>query len=118
MRARVFIWYSHPLFARAMEALLRREGMVIVGISGDAVEAVPAILRERPDVVVADRIVEREHALGITEVIRACQRIRVLVLDLIEDGMRIYDGQGGTAGKLGAIVEAIEQAVPHVAPAA
>lgn len=118
MHARVFIWYGHPLFARAMEALLRREGMVVVGVSGDAAEAVPAILREHPDVVVADRIVEREHPLGIAEIIRACQRIRVLVLDLIEDGMRIYDGQGSAAGKLDAIVAAIEQAVPHIAPAA
>ena len=118
MQARVFIWYSHPLFARAMEGLMRREGMVIVGTSGEAVEAVPAILRQRPDVVVADRIVEREYPLGIAEIIRACQRIRVLVLDLIEDYMRIYDGQGGAAGQLDAIVEAIEQAVPHVAPAA
>jgi AmiR/NasT family two-component response regulator len=116
--ARVFIWYGHPLFARAMEALLRREGMQIVGSSGDAVEAVPAILRSRPDVVVADRIVEREHPLGIAEIIRVCQRIRVLVLDLIEDGMRIYDGQGSGAGKVQAIVAAIEEAAGHTLSAA
>ncbi len=118
MTARVFIWYGHPLFARAMETLLRRKGMEIVGVAGEAGEAVPAILQIRPDVVVADRIVEREHPLAIAEIIRVCQRVRVLVLDLIEDGMRIYDGQGSGAGKLEAIVQAIEDAVPHTAPAA
>ena len=118
MAARVFIWYGHPLFARAMETLLRREGMEIVGVAGETAEAVPAILQSRPDVVVADRIVEREHPLAIAEIIRVCQRVRVLVLDLIEDGMRIYAGQGSGAGKLEAIVQAIEEAVPHAAPAA
>ena len=118
MAARVFIWYGHPLFARAMETLLRREGMEIVGVAGETAEAVPAILHCRPDVVIADRIVEREHPLAIAEIIRVCQRVRVLVLDLIEDGMRIYDGQGSGAGKLEAIVQAIEEAVPHAAPAA
>ncbi len=118
MKARVFIWYGHPLFARAMETLLRREGMEIVGVCGDSVEAVPAILRAQPDAVVADRIVEREHPLGIAEIIRTCQRIRVLVLDLIEDGMRIYDGHGSGAGKLRAIVAAIEEAAAPTAPAA
>ncbi|MDR7470073.1 MAG: hypothetical protein QN201_08040 [Armatimonadota bacterium] len=118
MPARVFVWYGHPLFARAMEALLRRQGMELVGVAGEAGEAVASILRCRPDVVVADSIVEREHPLAITEIIRVCQRIRVLVLDLIEDGMRIYDGQGSGAGRLEAIVQAIEEAVPHPAPAA
>ncbi len=117
MRPRVFIWYGHPLFARAMEALLRRHGMEVVGLAGDVTLAVGAILESRPDVVVADRIVEREHPLAIAEIIRVCQRVRVLVLDLIEDGMRIYDGQGSGAGKLEAIVRAIEDAVP-AAPAA
>src|SRR3989304_2963123 len=107
MAASVFIWYGHPLSARAMETLLRREGMEIVGVAGETAEAVPAILQCRPDVVVADRIVEREHPLAIAEIIRVCQRVRVLVLDLIEDGMRIYDGQGGGAGKTAGVGEAI-----------
>ncbi len=116
--ARVFIWYGHPLFARAMETLLRREGMEIVGIGSAGEETVPAILRAQPDVVVADRIVEREHPLGIAEVIRACRRVRVLVLDLIEDGMRIYDGQRSGARTLETIVQAIAAGVPSPAPAA
>ena len=116
--ARVFIWYGHPLFAQAMKTLLRREGMEIVGIGSAACEVLPAILRLQPDVVVADRIVERMYPLGIAEVMRGCGRVRVLVFDLIEDGMRIYDGQRSGAGKLEAIVQAIAGGVLSPAPAA
>lgn len=111
MRARVFIWYSHPLFASAIEALLRREGMEVAGAEADPASAIPAIRQSQPDVVVTDTIVEREHPTGIAEIIRTCDRVRVLVLDLIEDEMRIYDGQGCGAKKLATIVHAIEDAV-------
>jgi len=115
----VFIWYGHHLFVRVMEPVLRREGMEIVGVTADAAAAVPAILQARPDVVVTDRIVEREHPLGIAEVIRHSARVRVLVLDLIEDEMRIYDGAGRGAARLTSIIRAIEDAVePHGLPAA
>src|SRR3970040_2488567 len=70
MAARVLIWDGPPLSARAMETLLRREGMEIVGVAGETAEAVPAILQCRPDVVVADRIVERDHPLAMPEIIR------------------------------------------------
>lgn len=119
MRPRVFIWYGHHLFARVMEPVLVREGMEVLGIERDSAVAVPAILAARPDVVVTDSIVEREHALGIAEVIRSSARVRVLVLDLIEDEMRIYDGMGQGAAKLTSIIKAIEDAVQRPAlPAA
>ncbi len=111
MRPRVFIWYGHHLFARVMEPVLVREGMEVVGIEGDPAAAVPAILAAHPDVVVTDTIVERERALGIAEIIRSSARVRVLVLDLIEDEMRIYDGMGQGAAKLTSIIKAIEDAV-------
>ncbi len=118
MRARVFIWYSHPLFASAMRALLKREGMECVGAEVDPADALPAIIATRPDVVVTDTVIEREHPLGIAEVIRSCDHIRVLVLDLIEDEMRIYDSHGGGATKLATIVRAIDDAVGRAAPLA
>ncbi|MDQ7842341.1 MAG: hypothetical protein QN141_03910 [Armatimonadota bacterium] len=113
MKPRVFIWYGHHLFAKVMEPVLRREGMEVVGIASDAAAAVPAILAARPDVVLTDRIVEREHPLGISEIIRGSARVRVLVLDLIEDEMRIYDGMGQGAARLTSIIRAIEEAVEH-----
>lgn len=111
VRPRVFIWYGHHLFARVMEPLLRREGMEVVGVDGDPAAAIPAILRFAPDVVLTDRIVEREHGEGIAEIIRGSRRVRVLVLDLLEDEMRIYDGVGQGAGGLTSILRAIEQSV-------
>ena len=80
-------------------------------LPADSAAAVPAILAAHPDVVVTDRIVEREHPLGIAEIIRGSARVRVLVLDLIEDEMRIYDGVGQGAAKLTSIIRAIEDAV-------
>lgn len=111
MKPRVFIWYGHHLFARVMEPVLRREGMEVLGVEGDAAVAVPAILHLAPDVVLTDRIVEREHGEGITEIIRGSRRVRVLVLDLLEDEMRIYDSVGQVAAKLTSIFRAIEDAV-------
>jgi chemotaxis response regulator CheB len=111
VRPRVFIWYGHHLFARVMEPVLRREGMDVLGIEGNPSTAVAAILRLHPDVVLTDRIVEREHGGGIAEIIRGSRRVRVLVLDLLEDEMRIYDGVGQGAGGLSAILRAIEESV-------
>lgn len=110
MTPRVFIWYGHHLFARVMEPVLRREGMEVVGVEREPAAAISAILEARPDVVITDRIVEREHPLGIAEVIRSSARVRVLVLDLIEDEMRIYDGVGQGAARLTSIIKAIEDA--------
>ena len=111
VRPRVFIWYGHHLFARVMEPVLRREGMEVLGIEGDPTAAVPAIFRAHPDVVLTDRIVEREYGEGIAEIIRGSRRVRVLVLDLLEDEMRIYDGVGQGAGGLPSILKAIEESV-------
>jgi len=111
VRPRVFIWYGHHLFAKVMAPVLRREGMEVIGMATDSSAAVPAILAAHPDVVVTDRIVEREYPLGIAEIIRGSARVRVLVLDLIEDEMRIYDGVGQGAAKLTSIIRAIEDAV-------
>lgn len=110
MRSRVFIWYNHPLFRDAMIALLRREGMEMAGAEGKPASALAAIAQARPDVVVTDTIVEREHPTGIAEIIRTCDPVRVLVLDLIEEEMRIYDSHGCGATKLATVVQAIQEA--------
>jgi DNA-binding NarL/FixJ family response regulator len=106
----VFIWYSHPLFCSAIEALLRRQGMECAGAASGSEDAVVAISRAHPDVVVADPVVEREHPLAIAEIIRICEPIRVLVLDPLEDEMRLYDGRGCGAARLETVVRAIEEA--------
>jgi len=111
VRPRVYIWYGHHLFARVMEPVLQREAMDVVGVEGNPGLAVLAILRSAPDVVLMDRIVEREHGEGIAEIIRSSRRVRVLVLDLLEDEMRIYDGSGQAAGGLPSILKAIEETV-------
>jgi DNA-binding NarL/FixJ family response regulator len=118
VRTTVFIWYSHPLFAQAIAALLRREGLVLTGVEEDPTKALAAIAGSHPDVVITDMVVEREHPLGITEIIRSCERVRILVLDPLNEEMRIYDGHGTAASKLAAIVQAITDAAPESAPVA
>ena len=119
MRARVFIWYSHPLFASAIESLLRRRGMECAGAASDPAQVLSAVTRTRPDVVVADPVVEREHPLAVADVIRTCEPIRVVVLDPLEDVMRVYDSRGCRAARLETVVRAIEEAAgPATAPAA
>lgn len=112
MRTTVFVWYSHPLFAQAIAALLRREGMVLVGAEEDPAKALASIAEGRPDVVITDMVVEREHPLGIAEIIRTCEPVRILVLDPMQEEMRIYDSHGTAARKLSAIVQAIAEAAP------
>jgi len=118
VRTKVFVWYSHPLFAQAIAALLRREGMLLAGAEEDPAKALAAIAESRPDVVITDTVVEREHPLGITEIMRTCDRVRILVLDPMREEMRIYDGHGTAASRLAAIVQAITDAVPESAPIA
>jgi len=113
VRMKVFIWYSHPLFAQAIAALLKREGMVLAGAEENPAKALAAIADSHPDVVVTDTIVEREHPLGITEIIRTCEPVRILVLDPMAEEMRLYDGHGCAAHRLAAIVEAITAAAPE-----
>lgn len=110
MRPRVFIWYSHPLFKQAITALLQREGMDMAGAEEKPTAALATITQTRPDVVITDTIVEREHPAGIAEIIRTCDPVRVLVLDLIEEEMRIYDSHGCGATKLATVVQAIQEA--------
>lgn len=112
MRTAVFVWYSHPLFADAIGALLRREGMTLAGAESDPAKALAAIAQTHPDVVITDMVVEREHPLGIAEIIRTCDRVRILVLDPMNEEMRIYDGHGTEARKLATIVQAIVDAAP------
>ncbi|MDQ7820387.1 MAG: hypothetical protein QN173_04230 [Armatimonadota bacterium] len=118
MRPRVFIWYSHPLFASAIESLLHRQGMECAGAASHPEQVLPAIARTRPDVVVADPVVEREHAHAVAELIRTCEPIRVLVLDPLDDVMRIYDSRGCGATRLDAVVRAIEEAAGRAASSA
>lgn len=84
--------------------------MEFAGAASDPAAAIATVMDTHPDVVVADTVIEREHPLGIAEIIRTCDPVRVLVLDLIEDEMRIYDSHGGGAAKLATIVRAIEEA--------
>ena len=73
MRPRVFIWYGHHLFAKVMEPVLRRQGMDILGVEGSPPAAVASVLRLAPDVVLTDRLVEREHGAGL-DVLRRIKR--------------------------------------------
>jgi DNA-binding NarL/FixJ family response regulator len=51
---RVLIVDDHALFSQALGPLLEQNGMEVLGIAGSGAEALEALRRERPDVVLVD----------------------------------------------------------------
>ncbi|HEX9015764.1 MAG TPA: hypothetical protein VF960_07145 [Chloroflexota bacterium] len=92
-RSRVFILYSHSLFARGVQSLLAREQEVdVVGVEKDDPAALEQIKALGPDVILVDSTARHdERCLTISEIFRESPGARVISLNLQEDGVDIYD---------------------------
>ena len=94
-RSRVFILYSHGLFARGVQSLLSKVGQVeIVGMEKDDHRALDRIRVLNPDVILVDSGAAREDTcLTISEIFQGIPGARVISLSLQESGIDIYDKQ-------------------------
>lgn len=79
---RVLIVDDHPVVRFGLRTMLASEARIVVtGMSGSAKEALDAIAKEPPDVVLMDlRMPELEGAQAISEIKRAQPEVRILVL--------------------------------------
>ncbi len=93
--SRVFILYSHSLFARGVQSLLVQErGVEVVGVERDEPQAMDKIRDLRPDVILVDSGTHRrESCLTLSEIFQEMPGARVISLSLQENGIDIYDKQ-------------------------
>ena len=98
-RSRVFILYSHSLFARGVQSLLSQQGEVeVVGMERDDRQALEKIRRLRPDVILVDSgAAPEEYCSTISWIFKEIPEARVISLSLRENGIDIYDKQRITA---------------------
>ncbi|MHB1160826.1 MAG: hypothetical protein ACYC66_03250 [Chloroflexota bacterium] len=98
-RSRVFILYSHGLFARGVQSLLSQEGGIeVIGMERDDRQAIDRIRALRPDVILVDSSdTPEDHCLTISGIFQEMPEARVINLSLQENGIDVYDKQRITA---------------------
>lgn len=91
--SRVFILYSHGLFARGVQSLLSRDIQVeVVGMEKDDQQALEKIKALNPDVILVDSgATHTDPCLTISEIFQEVPGARVISLSLQENGIDIYD---------------------------
>lgn len=109
--SRVFILYSHGLFARGVQSLLSREqGVEIVGMEREDRKALERIRLLRPDVILVDSGTRRQDSCPIiAEIFREIPDARVISLSLTENGIDVYDKHRITASSPTDLVRAIRR---------
>ncbi len=110
--SRVFIIYSHALFAQGVSSLLHREpGLEVVGMDADWREAMKRIGALRPDVVVIDgdtSSVEMLQALG--QVLTSIPRTKVISISLASNNASVYRVQQMAIRQTEDLIQAIRTA--------
>ena len=108
---RVYIIDDHALVRAGYRMILQKESDIdVVGESGTGEEALPAIRRLRPDVVICDLHLPGISGLDVTErIVRGDFGSRVLVVSVQEDGplpRRLLEA--GASGYVGKACDAAE----------
>jgi DNA-binding NarL/FixJ family response regulator len=121
MVIRVFLVDDHALVRAGMRMLLDgSEGIEVVGEAGSGEEALPAVRRLQPDVVLCDLHLPGLSGLEVTaRLVRAGGSVRVVMVSVLEDGpmpRRLieagacgYVGKGGDPGELLRAIRAAAQ---------
>ncbi len=110
---------DHPVFRQGLRVLLEDLGVDVVAEAAEGEEAVTAVLRERPDVVLMDLQMPRLSGVEATRrLIEHDPDIRVLVLTMVADDDTVFAAvQAGALGYVlkGAGQEEIGRALTAVA---
>ena len=109
--SRVFILYSHGLFARGVQSLLAREqGVEVVGVEKDDRGALRRIKDLSPDVILLDSSACRDEPCpAIAEIFQEAPGARVISISLQDNGVDIYDKHRITACGPEELVQAIRR---------
>ncbi len=107
---RVFLADDHAVVRKGIEALIgTEEGMEVVGSAADGEEAITAVARLEPDVILLDLQMPRRGGLeAIAEIKERDPSARILVLTSFSDDDKVF-----AAIKAGALGYILKDAAPH-----
>mgnify|MGYP000244699194 CR=1 FL=1 len=115
MAETVYIVYQHPLFAKGLESLLRREGLRVVGMARDVERAIGEIRSVCPEVILVERTIGEEMLQSVGRILSSCQRVTVIALNLAEDWMQMVQSHLMSATRVEDLVRAIRDPSGFVA---
>ena len=99
---------DHPIFRQGLRVLLEDLGVEVVAEAADGEEAVEAVLRERPDVVLMDLQMPRLSGVEATRrLVETDPDVRVLVLTMVADDDTVFAAV--QAGALGYVLKGAGQ---------
>jgi len=87
---RIAIVDDHPAVREGLALLLHPKGIVVCAEAGSCEEALPAVLREKPDVVLVDLSLGSEDGTALLEKLHS-NHFPSLVYSMYEDGRKITD---------------------------
>jgi len=107
---RIFLADDHAVVRSGLEALIAtEEGMTVVGSAADGQEAIDAVDRLRPDIILLDLQMPRKGGIeAIIEIKERDPQARILVLTSFSDDDRVF-----AAIKAGALGYILKDASPH-----
>ena len=108
-RRQIFIVYSHALFARGVERMLKgKRGLQIVGVETDREKAIHAIGALHPDVVILDSDEEGLESLAVAkEIMETSPQTKVIALTILNNKMHLYQTKESVASDVQDLVRAI-----------
>jgi len=99
---RVLLVDDHPLFLEGLRNLLTSEGIEVVGLARDGLEALSEARRLHPDVILMDIQMPRCNGVAATRLIKAeMPECKIVMLTMSEDDEDLFDAvKSGASGYL------------------
>lgn len=99
---RVLLVDDHRLFLEGLRNLLTSEGIEVVGVAYDGLEALAAARRTRPDVILMDIQMPRCDGVAATRLIKAeMQTCKIVMLTMSENDQDLFEAvKSGASGYL------------------
>src|SRR5882672_2062570 len=83
---------DHPVVREGVRRMLERDGFEILGEASDGLEAIGAVERHRPDVVVLDLAMPILNGIGaVREIAKVAPRTKVILLTMYTDEHHIFE---------------------------
>ena len=101
-RLRVLLVDDHPLFLEGLRNLLVSEGIEVIGLAHDGLDALAQARRLHPDVILMDIQMPRCDGVSATRLIKAeLPECRVVMLTMSEDEQDLFEAvKSGASGYL------------------
>ncbi|MDP2948232.1 MAG: hypothetical protein Q8P22_01675 [Chloroflexota bacterium] len=110
-KQQIFILYSHALFARGVERMLKgRRGLQIVGMEANWARGIETIASLHPEVVIVDSDNGGMGSLAMAkEIMERSPCTKVIALTLNDNKMHLYDARESPATGVEDLLRAIRE---------